>query len=291
MPTGSVTYKIFEESFACNTVKKLVDCTSGDIYYTADSLIYSGSAITTGQTFSAEMVGGDGYYSKCVTYTEDVEGSATVSIQSIISTFGECSSCGFTPTPTMTPTQTPTPSVTPSPTPTPSPSGNLVYVFTACTGTQRAIIQPVSVMGVSTGQVIDYNNECWEYIGPKTSPYTPPAGFTSSNFGSNVFGIPVIVFNNCSSCVNQPTPIPLYRAHTVIWNWNVDCPLCNVTGPSITVYTEYQYSSLGTGINIYTNTGLTIPFGSGRYVKDSQDVYSVGPVGELTLECGIGLGC
>jgi len=291
MPSGSVTYKIFEESFVCNTVKKLVDCTSGDIYYTADQLIYSGSSLTTGETFSAKFVSADGYYTRCVTYTDDVEGSSTISVQSVLETFASCGSCGFTPTPSVTPTMTPTSTVTPTPTPTPTPSGNLVYVFTSCTGTNRAIILPVSVPGVSTGQSIEYNNECWTFIGPKTSPYTPPAGFTSSNFGSNIFGTPSEVFSSCSNCVNQPTPTPTYRAHTVIWNWYPDCPLCDLTGPTTTLYTEYQYTSLGYGVNVYTNTALTIPFGSGRYIKDSQYVYSVGAAGELTLDCVIGNGC
>lgn len=291
MPSGSVTYKIFEETFSCNTVKKLVDCTSGDIYYTADPLSYTGTTITTGQTFSVKMVGASGFYSKCVTYTDDVEGSPTVSIQSVLGLFGACASCGFTPTPTMTPTQTPTPSVTPTMTPTPSPSGNLVYVFTACTGSQRAIIQPSSVSGVAVGNSIEYNNECWTYIGPKTSPYNPPAGFISSNMGTNVFGTPSEVFNNCSACVNQPTPTPAYRAHTVQWAWNHQCPVCNLVGSTTTIYTEYQYTSLGGGINIYSNTALTIPFGPGRFIKDSQDVYSVGAAGLITLECAIGGGC
>lgn len=289
--TGSVTYKIFEESFVCDTVKKLVDCTSGDIYYCADPLVYGGSPLSVGQTFSAKFVTAEGFLSKCLTYTDDIEGSSNISIQTVLSLFGDCSACSFTPTPTPTPTNTPTPSVTPSATPTPTPSANQVYVFTACTGTQRMIIQGVPVPSLVTGQVVEYNNECWQYIGPKAVPYNPPAGFISSAWGTNVFGTPSEVFSSCSNCVNQPTPTPAYRSHTVIWNWYPDCPLCNLTGPTITLYTENQYTSLGAGVNVYTNTALTIPFGSGRYIKDSQNVYSVGAFGELTLDCVIGSGC
>lgn len=291
MPSGSVTYKIFEETFSCNTVKKLVDCTSGDVYYTADALTYTGATLTTGQTFSVKMVGPSGYYSKCVTYTEDVVGSPNVSVQSVLELFASCASCGFTPTPTVTPTITPTPSVTPTMTPTPSPSGNLVYVFTACTGTQRAIIQPVGVSGLVTGSVIEYNNECWEYIGPKTSPYNPPAGFISSTMSGNVFGTPSTIYDTCSSCVNQPTPTPTYREHVVQWAWNHQCPICDLVGTTTTVYTEPQYTILDDLIYVYSNAALTIPYPSGRMIKQGQSVYFVNAGGLLTLECTVGGGC
>ena len=291
MPSGSVTYKIFEETFSCNTVKKLVDTITGSVYYTADPLIYSGSSLSTGQTFSGKFVGPEGYNTKCVTYTEDVEGSSTISLQTVLAIFASPAGCSFTPTPSVTPTMTPTPSITVTPTPTPTPSGNLVYVFTSCTGTHRAIIQNSGVAGVSTGDVIEYNSECWQYIGPKTSPYNPPAGFTSSNMGSNVFGTPSTVFESCTACVNQPTPTPTYRQHTIQWAFYHQCPNCNLVGSTTTVYTEYQYTNLGSGVNIYTNTALTIPFAPARFVKDSTSVYYVDTGGELILECSIGYGC
>ena len=292
MPTGSVTYKIFEETFICNTIKKLIDCIDNSIYYTSDALSFGGTPIVTGNTFTAKLLTSNGFQTRCITYDSDVDGSSTTTIQSVLSVVADCGSCNVTPTPTVTPTITPTPSSTPSPTPTPSASAGLVYVFSACTGVNRQIIQPMSVLGVSVGNTIKYNNECWSYMGAFVSPYIPTSGIQSFNYSTNVFGVPSTVYANCSSCVAQPIPTPTFRSHNVVWAWNSDCPICDIAnGTPITVYTDYATSVLQNNSVIYTNSALTIPFASGRKIKSNNSVFSVNTGGVLILECIVGGPC
>jgi len=115
---------------------------------------------------------------------------------------------------------------------------------------------------------------------------------------------------DCSSCTPPvpPTPTPTNTptisltpsvtpssiSSNVIeinWNWNYDCPACELNGPSATIYTQPSVTSLGSGAVIYVDSALTIYFAPGRYVTDGNDVFSVGPAGVLTLECAVGMGC
>ena len=62
---GQATFVMLDEMFSCVNVKVLVDCETGNELYTNDSLIYSGTPITTGITISAIINGN----LMCVTYS------------------------------------------------------------------------------------------------------------------------------------------------------------------------------------------------------------------------------
>lgn len=198
-----------------------------------------------------------------------------------------------------------TPSVTTTPTPTPSPSMNSpvpVYVYSACTGPQNIMGLGTQVPGVTTGETFRYGGRCWEYVGQFNQPYSPPSGYIYSTSASNLFGTPSNIYANCNACVStpqpstSPTPTPTSsgvacRAHTVRWSWNVVCPLCDVVGPYITIYTDSSVFSLSDGDTVYTNCSRTVPVAPGRYIADSSRVYSVNGGGVINVECFSGLGC
>jgi hypothetical protein len=198
---------MFNQSFDCNTVAKLKDCDSSNYYYVSDSLSYSGTIISTGDTFSAKINTPDGAKYLCLLYESDDSGSSNSYIETIYGISSDCGSCTPPVPPTPTPSNTPTPSVTPTNTPTPSPSyvsPNALYVYSACTGANRVISQNVGVPSVSVGQSFNYNNECWTFVGLFNSPYSPPAGFIYSTSTTNFFGTPLTVYNDCDSCVSAP---------------------------------------------------------------------------------------
>jgi hypothetical protein len=122
--SGNATFEIFQEQFNCVSVKVLVDCSSSTEYYVSDSLIYSGTPITTGTTIYANING----VNRCATYDRDDNNISSDSVVSLIyNTFGGgCVPCLLTPTPTpsqtLTSTPTPTPTVTQSQTPTLTPT-------------------------------------------------------------------------------------------------------------------------------------------------------------------------
>jgi hypothetical protein len=78
---SSVTFVVDSGYFDCVSVKVLKDCNSDNFYYVSDSLIYSSSALTTGYTFLALI---NSEY-KCLTYINDIGGSPSDFIGTIIS--------------------------------------------------------------------------------------------------------------------------------------------------------------------------------------------------------------
>jgi len=118
--SGSTTYIINDTQFECVFVRKIQDCSDNEIYYVNQSMRTSGGTIVnTGETFSAEVSG----TTSCYTYLEDVYNqSPTLTLNTIIESYVDCSSCQNGSTPTPTPTNTVTPTVTPTTTVTPTPS-------------------------------------------------------------------------------------------------------------------------------------------------------------------------
>lgn len=118
--SGSTIYTINDTEFSCVFVRKIQDCDTNEIYYVNQSMRTSGGTIvTTGQTFSAEVSG----VTSCYTYLEDVYNqSPTLTLNTIINSFANCTNCSNGSTPTPTPTNTITPTITPSVTVTPSVS-------------------------------------------------------------------------------------------------------------------------------------------------------------------------
>jgi len=308
--TGTSTFNMFNQPFDCNSVAKLSNCDTGDIYYVAEYLAYSGSPITTGDTFGAIIQDVNGTNYVCVSYDEDVSGSANAYILSIDGVYGSCYLCTPpqqpSPTPSITPSITVTPTVSTTPTPTPSPSLNTplpVFVYSACTGPQNVMGLGQQVPGVTIGQTFRYGGRCWNYVGQFNQPYSPPSGTIYATSATNLFGTPSNIYSNCSACVASPSPSPTptptpstsgvgCNAHTVIWNWTHQCPLCDVVGSSLTVYTDSTTTVLSDGDTIYTNCSRTIPVASGRFIKTSQgNVFSVTTGGVIYLECVAGYGC
>lgn len=308
--TGSTTFNMFNQPFDCNTVTKLIGCDNSRTYYVNDYLSYSGSPITSGDTFVGTIVSANGTETICLYYDSDVSGSADSYVTSVTGTYVDCSACAPpasptpTPTPTVTVTVTPSPTITPTPTPSPSLNSPVpVYVYSACTGPQNIMGLGTQVPGVTTGQTFRYGGRCWEYVGQFSQPYSPPSGYIYATSTSNLFGTPSNVYSNCSACVSTPSPSPTptvtpsssgaaCRAHTVIWNWTHQCPLCDVVGSSLTVYTDNATTVLSDGDTIYTNCSRTVPVASGRFIKTSQgNVFTVTAGGVIYLECVAGSGC
>jgi hypothetical protein len=126
---GKVSFTMLDEVFSCVSVKVLVDCNSGDEYYTSDTLSYQGIPIVIGIIMFASVNGNN----VCVTYDrDDTNISSNSNVDNIFNLYSDCEYCSTLPTPTPTVTSTPsstpsstpavTPSNTPTKTPTPSPT-------------------------------------------------------------------------------------------------------------------------------------------------------------------------
>jgi hypothetical protein len=114
---GKVSFTMLDEVFSCVSVKVLVDCESGDEYYTSDTLIYQGIPIVIGMIMFASVNGNN----VCVTYErDDTNISSNSNVDSIFNLYADCQYCSTLPTPT--PTVTSTQSATPLPTATSTPT-------------------------------------------------------------------------------------------------------------------------------------------------------------------------
>jgi hypothetical protein len=168
---GSVTFEMLDQTFSCVSAKVLTDCSTGEEFYTTDSLSFLGTPVVVGMTMFVQVNG----VNRCVAYTRDDSNlSSNSNLGSIIQIYSSCGFCnvvptptttstptntptstagitptvtptqtqtptqsptiGTTPPPTPTPTRTTTPTVTPTPSITPSPSGtpNFLYVYQSC---------------------------------------------------------------------------------------------------------------------------------------------------------------
>ena len=213
---GSVTFRLFDQVFNCNTVRKLVGCDNSTTYYVSDYLSYNGMEITTGMTFVADIVSVNGAEKLCLYYESDVDGSSTSYITQVYSIETNCDVCEVpvtptpTPSPTQTPTMTPTISVTPSTsvgsTPTPSPSRELTYVYAyvECQSSDKMIVQTVPVPGATSTNAFKFGLDCWRLYGTFALPWTPPSIYNPVNFNYNFFGTSITLYNDCASCETPP---------------------------------------------------------------------------------------
>ena len=296
MPTGTVSYQIVEKYFDCGTVKELIDCTSGAIYYVDDLLLSGGTPIQTGTTFVGNFnfsAGTSGL--TAVNYVRELQGSSTITFNGIVSQLANCNSYSptMTPTPTSSATVTPTPTLTPTPTPTLQP--NSLFVYSACTGANRIVVQTLPVPGAANaiGQTFNLSGTCWSFVGTFTSPYTAPSGFVRTNYTGNYFGTPSTVYNSCAACVGAPIPLQSYRAWNVLWSFNVDCAPCGLSGggTAITLYTPYSATTLNDGVIMYTNVYLTTAFAPGRWFQRNNKIYYNDGYDGISFFCNVGGGC
>lgn len=187
---GNATYQIFSEQFSCVPTKILSDCSTGEQFYTNDSLVYNGVPLVSGTTFSALI---NGLY-RCVKYLKDDQNlSSNSSVDQIVSVYGNCNQCVV---PVATPTPTPTTSVTPTltPTPTQTPDVGLVYVYESCSpiGTNTKPTQIVqtkasTIVGKPEQIFKDLNGVCWKYNGKYSNDYIAPENVFVINFEGNYF--------------------------------------------------------------------------------------------------------
>ena len=295
MPTGTVTYQIVDKYFDCGTVKELIDCTTSSIYYVDDLLLSGGTPITTGTTFVGNFnfsAGTTGL--TAVTYVRELQGSSTITFNGIVNQLVDCSAYSPTPSPTVTSTITPTVTPTVTPTPTSSLPLNILYVFSACTGSNRVVVQTQPVSGVTTtGKTINYSGTCWSYVGAFTAPYSSPPGYIRTDYTGNYFGTPSTVYNSCAACVGAPIPLPSYRAWNVLWSFGVDCAPCGLTGggTAITLYTPYSATTLNDGVIMYTNVYLTTVFPPNRWFSRSGKIYYNDGYDGISFICNVGGGC
>jgi hypothetical protein len=116
---------MLDETFSCVSAKVLTDCSTGEEFYTTDTLSFLGTPVLVGMTMFVQVNG----VNRCVVYTrDDSDLSSNSNLGSIIQIYSSCEFCNIipTPTPTVTSTQTSTPTstagVTPSTTATQTPT-------------------------------------------------------------------------------------------------------------------------------------------------------------------------
>lgn len=288
----SCTWVINNAGFLCNDIKRIQDCLTGNYYYTTEPLLFGSQVIYSGTTFAGEV---NGLY-RCLTYVDDTDGSATDVIRNISATYsGGCNACVTTPTPTPTNTATvtPTPSVTPTLTPTTTSSGELYYVYSACTLPNTMVVQTQAVPSISQAQVFQFSGTCWSYVGNFVD-YIPPVDFIVYNTTGTYFSGASGPFSSCAECfLPTPTPTLGYRAWTVTWAWSTSCSPCELTdgGVSTTLYTLPSVSTLTNGVYVYTDTALTIPFSQGRYFRNGSLIFETLTGGEINQHCVVGGPC
>jgi hypothetical protein len=118
---GQVSFTMLDEVFSCVSTKVLIDCETGDEYYTSDTLIYEGIPVVVGMIMLATITGKNA----CVSYDrDDTNISSNSNVDIVLKLYSECQYCSTLPTPTPTITQTPTttPQVTSTPTSTYTPT-------------------------------------------------------------------------------------------------------------------------------------------------------------------------
>ena len=126
---GSVTFEMLDQTFSCVSAKVLTDCTTGEEFYTTDTLSFLGTPVLVGITMFVQV----NDVNRCVVYTRDDSNlSSNSNLGSIIQIYSSCEFCNPVPTPTPTVTSTPTstptstagitPSTTPTQTQTPTQS-------------------------------------------------------------------------------------------------------------------------------------------------------------------------
>jgi hypothetical protein len=288
--TSGVTFVIDDGYFTCITVRKLIDCENGNEYLVSNPLVYINTEIQLGTTFLALMSDGN----RCVTYTEDIFGSPSDYVISIVDTFtGDCSTC-VVPIITPTPTPTPTPTVTPTPTPTPTvtyPAGTS-FIFTSCTSNTMIIQNQYPPLNIVNGSIIqDLSGNCYTYIGNYIN-YVPPTGFLWTNANSFT-ATTATTYVSCLSCLTPaPTATPTYLKYVGRGEFGVACPVCELTngGTEITFYTEYTTLPLQTGDYVYEDSSLTTPIIL-SYIKYGGKIYSVDPDGQITQFCIVNGNC
>jgi len=124
---GNVTFEMLDQTFSCVSAKVLTDCSTGEEFYTTDTLSFLGTPVLVGITMFVQVNG----VNRCVVYTRDDSNlSSNSNLGSIIQIYSSCEFCNTIPTPTPTVTSTPTstptstagitPSTTATQTPTPS---------------------------------------------------------------------------------------------------------------------------------------------------------------------------
>ena len=263
---GSVTFRLFDEVFDCNTVRKLVGCDGGTTYYVSDYLEYDGTPITTGMTFIADIVSVEGSGKLCLYYDSDVDGSSNSYVTQIYSIESDCNTCEVPVTPTMTPSMTQTPTLTPTltvtpsnsvgSTPTPSPSREITYVYAyvKCNGDNKMIIQPVIVPGTTTSNAFMFNNVCWKLYGIFAQPWTPPSIYQPVTYNYNYFGSSITIYDNCNTCLTpplSPSPTPSVSGGIVSICTCNEYQVVNTTS----TYKEWTYRNCITGGIVVENIG------------------------------------
>jgi hypothetical protein len=274
---GQATFLMLDEMFSCVNVKVLVDCQTGDLLYTNDSLIFSGTPVSTGITMSAIISG----TLKCVTYSGTTNLiSSNCNIDDIIAISSSCGTCNQfpSPTPTVTPTTTPTPTVTPTttfstvPIKTPTPTPVWRYVYESCEplGNQTKKTQVVQTVKVSPNTIVvnktfqDDQGRCWKYIGQYPVSYIPPSTVNAISFTGNYMGGPSYlanpVFDTCTDCLNWPgTSVEFFGGYSPTATSAQNACLSYNTGRPY--YTNT--TNLAVGVRVY-DTYTSVPTNGGN---------------------------
>jgi len=203
--SGNVSYVILDKEFTDGGVKVLTECSTSEVFYANQDLVFGGVPIIIGQSIRAVVDGTQ----RCFEYTSNSSlTSSNIYLDQILEVNSSCSGCLITPTPTLTPTITPTMTATPPTTPTPTPSSGLVYVFQSClpiglNENPTIIIQTQSYQSpLSNNSVIkDLDGNCWEFLGAYSNTYIIPINVNPITYTGNYFGSSTsTIFASCGLC-------------------------------------------------------------------------------------------
>jgi hypothetical protein len=259
---GKVSFTMLDEIFSCVSVKVLIDCESGNEYYTNDTLSYQGIPIVIDMIMFASINGKN----VCVTYARDDSNlSSNSNVDNIFNLYSDCEYCSTLPTPTPTVTSTPsstpattpatTPSNTPTKSPTPSPTrapGSTPVPTQSPTTTLTATPTPTSTIASTPTPTPN-----WVYVYESCSPLGGQAKNTQVIQNVNITNVLLNKvfqdeFNRCWKYIGRfnqnyiapPTVFPITNSGNYFSNANIivtydDCATCQL--PPLVNY--YQLSS------------------------------------------------
>ena len=290
---NTVTFILDSGYFVCSSVKELVDCETNDKYYVNDPLIYSGSGVTTGTTFLAQLNDFNSDQIQCVTYTNTLSNtSPNRIIKQIFELYsGGCSQCVV---PIVDPCSAFTASISATeitPTPITYPSGTS-FVFTSCTNNSMIIqtaYPPTNFTDLCVSQTP--SGECYTYIGNFVN-YIPPTGYLVSHQDVFTATTTATTYTTCLECLLKPEVTLSYIQWRGKSEYSLSCPVCELTnyGVPYSWYTSSADTTIQTGVYVYEDTNLTIPLYV-DYIEYDTKIYEVDNTGKITEFCNVNGNC
>jgi hypothetical protein len=137
------------------------------------------------------------------------------------------------------------------------------------------------------------SGQCYTYIGNYVN-YLPQPGFITSNV-NEFTATTATTYSTCLDCLKpEPTPTPLSKEWRASGEYSLACPVCELTdfGGTVYFFTDYNVTTIQTGVYIYEDSSLTIPVDY-TYIKvpinqsgtAPAQIFEVDNNGKLTFKC------